>query len=73
MLSALSKSIICPFYKRDNEKSLTITCEGHAGCVNCISSFRSKKQLRAYAANYCQSDYEICDIYKMANSKYEEQ
>lgn len=71
MVSALSKSIRCPFYKRDNEQNCTLTCEGHAGCVNVQSSFRNKKQLRLFASVYCQSDYEACDIYKMAMKKYE--
>ena len=68
--TALSASVKCPYYVKDNPKACTITCEGYAGCKNVQSNFRNKKQLTAKVNAHCQTNYTECDLYQIAAKKY---
>lgn len=58
----ISKSVLCPFYKRESAQE--IKCEGFGeGMVNHIA-FADKAQKREYKARVCNGDYEKCRLYR---------
>ena len=58
----ISKSVLCPFYKRESAQE--IKCEGFGEGMTNHTAFAEKAHKREYRAQVCSKDYESCRLYK---------
>lgn len=61
----------CPFYRRDDGCS-RIVCEGPVDDSSVSLWLASKQAFDAHIRIFCGAHYKNCEVYKMANAKYEE-
>lgn len=66
-----SKLVKCPFFKgQDMQK---IWCEGVQPDSSIILSFGTREGKRAYRLRYCDKAHRLCRIYRLNDSKYDEE
>lgn len=72
MKSYVDKSIICPFYTKENGSK--INCEGFTHTNSIQTSFQSKDLLMTHKCRYCKNiaRYRNCPLYPIIERKYEE-
>ena len=73
MGSYTSADVLCPFYKRDDPKTSSLTCEGVLPGSTVKSHFGGKENLMRTLRRYCCKDYESCPWYHIASYKWEKQ
>lgn len=61
----------CPFYRREDLETSSLTCEGVLPGSTMRSHFGTKANLRRQEKKYCVDDYESCPWYRIVNFKWE--
>ena len=66
-----SVNVVCPFYRRETE--LSITCEGITDYCLVSVQFFTKKKKDQHQHIFCNKNYHCCEVCQMLMSKYEEE
>ena len=66
----LSGFVKCPFYRRDETKTGSLTCEGVLPGSSLKSHFGTKTELEAQIRKYCAEDYKQCPWYRAVMIQY---
>ncbi len=67
----LSGFVKCPFYRRDESKTGSLTCEGVLPGSTLKSHFCNRDELEAQIWKYCAGDYRKCPWYRAVMIQYE--
>ena len=70
MASYNAADVKCPFYRRDDPKTSSLTCEGVLPGSSVKSHFGGKKELQRTIRRFCAGDYKTCPWYKVASLKW---
>ena len=70
MASYTSADILCPFYRRDDPKTSSLTCEGVLPASTVRSHFGGRDTLNRQIKKYCAGNYKKCPWYKIASLKW---
>ena len=65
-----SVDIGCPFYRRDDPKTSSLTCEGVLPGSTVKSHFGGRDNLQRQIRKYCAGEYRRCPWYKVAYLKW---
>ncbi len=72
MSSYASADVLCPFYRRDDPKTSSLTCEGALPGSSVKSHLGSRDGLQEVLRKYCCRDYTACPWYHIVGYKWEE-
>ena len=72
MPSYISADVECPFYVRDNLKTVCLFCEGVLPGSSLRSKFPDKPALLAHMRKYCCEDYRSCPWCRLLMQNYRE-
>jgi hypothetical protein len=73
MGSYSSADVKCPFYRRDDPKTSSLTCEGVLPGGSIKSWFGTKEALTRQIRAYCAGNYESCPWFHIVSYKWEKQ
>ena len=75
MKGYVSKSVVCPMYKKEYKDRRSICCEGFSARTRVHTFFASAEETKKHKQCYCcsMSGYEHCPVYRIAGEKYREQ
>lgn len=68
-----SADVLCPFYRRDEPKTGTLTCESILPGGTMKTHFGTKDALRRQIRRYCAGDYKRCPWYHIVSYKWEQE
>ena len=64
--------VLCPFYKFDDGKKRSITCEGLIEDSSIVLTYHKKRDYDRQMAVFCCEHYKKCEIHRMLmESKYD--
>ena len=70
--SFMQADVLCPFYKFDEGKKRSITCEGLVEDSSIVLTYHKKSDYVRQITVFCCKHFEKCEIYRaLLESKYD--
>lgn len=69
--ASLDAAAACPFYRANNDKKRTITCEGPWPSTTVRVTFRRRRAYETRLRACCEIE-PACELYRLVMKKYEE-
>ena len=65
-----SADVKCPFYRRDDPKTCSLTCESVLPGGSVKTHFGTKANLMDHIGKYCAESYRTCPWYQIVGHKW---